>query len=101
MSEEVAQAEHIATLYEQRQRLLDELHAAERELGAAKALITGMRRASRSAQTELTALRELYDDVERWRAGGGDVRDVGYILETADRIRASVAIDAERESRAR
>ncbi len=37
MSEEVAQAEHIAELYEQRQRLLDELHKVEVERNAARA----------------------------------------------------------------
>lgn len=34
----------------------------------------------------LTNLIELYYDIERWREGGGDVRDLTYVLETVERI---------------
>lgn len=37
-------------------------------------------------QAELLLLRELRTDVERWSEGGGDVRDLGYILETAAKL---------------
>lgn len=34
---------------------------------------------------ELKLLRELRDDVARWRASGGDARELAYVLETSDR----------------
>jgi hypothetical protein len=38
--------------------------------------------------TELAMLRELRDDVQRWREGGGDVRDLHYVLETLEKARS-------------
>lgn len=35
---------------------------------------------------ELTVLRELYQDVQRWRESGGDSRDLLYVVETAEKI---------------
>lgn len=42
-----------------------------------------------TAKAELLLLRELREDVERWREGGGDARDVGYILDTLDKLEES------------
>lgn len=41
------------------------------------------------AAEELALLRELRSDVERWRENGGDGIDVGYILDTLDRLEAA------------
>lgn len=38
---------------------------------------------------ELAMLRELRDDVQRWREGGGDVRDLHYVLETLEKASKS------------
>jgi hypothetical protein len=38
---------------------------------------------------ELKLLRELADDLARWREAGGDIRDLTYVLETMDRIAAT------------
>lgn len=40
-------------------------------------------------QKEIALLRELRTDVERWRENGGDGIDVGYILDTLDRLEES------------
>lgn len=40
---------------------------------------------------ELALLRELADDLTRWREAGGDVRDLRYVLETMDRYAATRA----------
>lgn len=37
---------------------------------------------------ERDALYVLYEDVQRWRDGGGDDRDLRYILDTMDRLEA-------------
>lgn len=41
----------------------------------------------RQLQSELTILRELAADVARWRESG-DGRDLAYVLETADKVKA-------------
>lgn len=38
-----------------------------------------------AAERELAALRELRDDVERWRESG-DARDLLYVIETLDEL---------------
>lgn len=35
---------------------------------------------------ELKLLRELSDDLTRWREAGGDIRDLTYVFETMDKI---------------
>lgn len=40
-------------------------------------------------EMETILLRELYDDLARWREAGGDIRDLTYVFETMDRIIAS------------
>ena len=35
---------------------------------------------------ELDLLRELSEDLTRWRETGGDIRDLTYVFETMDRI---------------
>lgn len=35
---------------------------------------------------ELKLLRELSDDLTRWREAGGNIRDLAYVFETMDRI---------------
>jgi len=42
------------------------------------------------AEAELTTLRELFADIERWRESG-DGRDLAYVLETADKYDAMKA----------
>lgn len=37
---------------------------------------------------ELTLLRELADDLTRWREAGGDIRDLTYVFEMMDRYAA-------------
>ena len=72
---------------EQRARTVSQVYqqqqTSHREL---EALSTAMTERAQQAEQELAALRELYTDVERWRESGGDVRDLSYVLETADRI---------------
>jgi hypothetical protein len=45
-------------------------------------------RRAEAAEADAAALRELYDDVQRWRESGGDVRELRYVLETADRVQS-------------
>jgi len=40
---------------------------------------------------ERDALYTLYEDVQRWREGGGDDRDLRYILDTMDKLEARYA----------
>lgn len=40
---------------------------------------------------ELELLRELADDLARWREAGGDIRDLTYVFETMDRYQAMKA----------
>lgn len=40
---------------------------------------------------ERDALYTLYEDVQRWRDGGGDDRDLRYILDTMDMLEARYA----------
>lgn len=43
---------------------------------------------------ERDALYTLYEDVQRWRDGGGDDRDLRYILDTMDKLEARYAESA-------
>lgn len=42
-------------------------------------------------EAEAILLRELADDIDRWREAGGDARDLRYVLETMDKIDAMKA----------
>lgn len=53
-----------------------------------KKLIKGPSRPGAALLAELTLLRELADDLARWREAGGDIRDLRYVLETMDRYAA-------------
>jgi hypothetical protein len=37
-------------------------------------------------KARLKLLEELRDDVERWREGGGDPRDLRYIIDTLEKL---------------
>lgn len=50
------------------------------------AALSAVRAELEAVKAELSLLRELREDVERWREDGGDARDVGYILDTLDKL---------------
>jgi hypothetical protein len=68
--------------------LLARLDAVEAELQAVRDAL-GME--VQLARAVVREARELHADVERWRESGGDMRDLGYVLETADRVRSTLA----------
>jgi hypothetical protein len=47
---------------------------------------------------ERDALYVLYEDVQRWRDGGGDDRDLRYILDTMDGLEARYATSAPEQA---
>jgi hypothetical protein len=63
--------------YEDRERLRAELHVLATVDHPGVLLLN-----------ELKLLRELADDLTRWREAGGDIRDLTYVFETMDRVAA-------------
>lgn len=66
----------------------------------AEALALTLQAQRDQAEADAAELRELYTDIERWRESGGDVRELRYVLDTADRIRpnAGAALLTELEA---
>ena len=65
----------VSATYEDRARLRAELHVLATVAHPGVLLLN-----------ELTLLRELADDLIRWREAGGDIRDLAYVFETMDKI---------------
>jgi hypothetical protein len=94
MSEEISNAVLIHELRTALDLALDELdrhrHAfadAARVLLQKDAQIGVLDAKLGAAHAELTILRELAEDVARWRESG-DGRDLAYVLETDDKMKA-------------
>jgi len=78
-------------------RLLPTFYANLRVYGKnARAAVEACRAQADALLSELTTLRELHADVARWREGGGDPRDLRYILDTLDEY--DKAVKASRPS---